>query len=370
MKHELSDLLLEAKADAPPWGYDASALVEGGRRLRRRRRNAWALTGTVATVVALSAGVAVVRGLATYDTTPAAATKPAPVAPFAYPAAAMTGNIKGFQVDGYTVTGTVQVTPGYQIANVLAKDDGGGDAVDAAGGQHDVVHAAGVVTVYRAGAFDPKPFTSGSPVTVNGHPGFTASYQFGLFAPAPAVAWQYADGAWAVVAEAQDSPLRPDQLIDIARGVTSAVPAAPTVAFRTTYLPPGFEPTAVGTVDWQLTVMMPGQSYLELHKGDLPYRNLTMPVYDDPIVGQKAIPMIELTVYPAWSAKYSPPAGKPRNFAFCADQSLCYRATDDGKYQVEANGGGTLPDSELLKVVKGLVFADPGDPSTWTPLAG
>jgi hypothetical protein len=365
MKLELSDLLQEAKSDAPPLRYDASTAVEAGRRLRRRRRSTWAVAGIAVAVTA----IAVPRVFVGDHSVPTAES-PAPVAPFVYPAGAMVGNIKSFQVDGFTVTGTVQVTPGYQIANVLAKDDGGGDAIDANGDKHAVVHAAAVVAVYRAGAFNPKAFTSGTPVTINGHHGFVASYQFNLFQPAPAVAWQYADGAWAVVAKAQDGPIDEDGLIAVANGVTSTAPAATTVAFRTTYLPDGFRPTAAGTVDWQLTVMTPGQSYLELHKGGFAYRNLTMPVYDDPVVGKKSMPMIALTVYPAWSAKYSPPAGTPKDGAFCVPDSLCYRATDDGKYQIEANGGGTLPDSELLKVVKGITFADPGNPSTWTPLAG
>jgi hypothetical protein len=367
MRHELSDLLQEAKADAPPPRYDASTVVEAGRKLRRRRRSVWAVAGAAVAVAAIAVPQVLVDG---HTGSVPAATKPATVAPFEYPAGALIGNIKGFQVDGFTVTGTVQVTPGYQIANVLAKNDGGGDEIDGSGDRHEVVHAAAVLAVYRAGAFDPKAFTSGSPVTVNGHHGFLASYRFGLFAPAPAVAWQYADGAWAVVARAQDGPIDEDQLLDIANGVTSTTPATPTVAFRTTYLPTGFRPTATGTVDWQLTAMMPGQSYLELHKGDFAYKNLTMPVYDDPVVGNRPMPMIQLTVYPAWSGKYTPPAGTPRNSPFCESQSLCYRATDDGKYQLEANGGGTLPDSELLKIVKGITFADPGNPSTWTPLAG
>jgi hypothetical protein len=62
------------------------------------------------------------------------------------------------------------------------------------------------------------------------------------------------------------------------------------------------------------------------------------------------------------------PAGKPKNSSFCASESLCYRSTDDGRWQLEINAGLAAPDSELIKMLDSITFADPANPSSWYPI--
>jgi hypothetical protein len=78
-------------------------------------------------------------------------------------------------------------------------------------------------------------------------------------------------------------------------------------------------------------------------------------------VGDKQLPTLSLSVYPIWYSKH--PGSKSGSCV--SGESLCYKTTADGKYAVELNGGGFLSDSELLKVVQGVTFADPADPGSW-----
>jgi hypothetical protein len=47
---------------------------------------------------------------------------------------------------------------------------------------------------------------------------------------------------------------------------------------------------------------------------------------------------------------------------------VCYRATDDGQWEIELNGALAVPDSELIHLLNTITFADPANPSTWYPI--
>jgi hypothetical protein len=373
MKLELSDLLNESKADAPPPRYNVDDAVAAGRRLQGRRRVAWTGAGAAAAVVVVAAAIAVPQVLPNNKPGPTPAAAPAAKAPakkagpFVYPAAPFAGSIKGFRVGDLKVTDTMQVTPGYQIAEILGKE-GDQRLVADDGSRHTFTLAPGLVMVYRKGVQDPKVFAKGEAVSVNGHAGrYITNYKILEYAQGtPALGWQYADGSWAVVAAAADRSLTKRQITAVAEGVASSAAKPQTVGFKLAYVPEGFKLAAAGTTDAQLTVSMKGESYLRLIKGDYPYKDLAG-AFDNPVVGDKQLPMIQLALYPSWYGKYSPPSGQPKNSVFCASESLCYRASDDGKWQIEANGGGTLPDSELLKLLQQVTFANPADPASWYP---
>lgn len=381
MKQELSDMLAEAKSDPPPLRYSVEDAVTAGRKRQRRLRAAWTGAGSVAAVVAVAAAIAVpqiVTDKRPTRTTPVApaASQPAKQepAPFAYPKDKFSGNIVGFKAGNLTVSDTVHVTPGYQVAIVVAPGHGT-PVQDAAGTIHQMPNDVGQLVVYRQGVFAPaQAKKSGERVSVNGSTGY---YQKPMVTKSPVkipgkvfqteaiLTWEYDDNAWAVVTASAAAKVTKQQLIALAGKVTSGTPEPVKIGFKLGYVPKGFQLTAAGSSDSMLGFPLDGESYALLLKGNLPFRALTAPVQDPYVVNDKQLPLLQLAVYPHWWGKYEPKAGLPKTAPFCASESLCYRFTEDGKYEIELGGGGTVPDSELIKVLNSITFADPTDAGSW-----
>ncbi|WP_432842887.1 hypothetical protein [Dactylosporangium sp. CA-092794] len=350
MRSDLAELLRDARSAVPPPRFDVEEAVAAGRRLRARRRAGWAASVTVA-VVALGIGVAVSLPRAGGVT----AETPGSVAPqFDYPADPMTGNIAPYQTNGVLVTGTLHVTPGYQAAQVVRPGDLG--------------PPTGVLVVYRPGAFDPSGFGRGEAVTVAGHPGrfmpvttLTSTGRSG-----PALAWQYADKAWAVVSSNNpERDLTRDELLAVAAGLRSGPARVPAVGFRLGFVPAGFTAQDAGRADEGLGSSAPGESFVRLVQGGGGYTKLQRPVIDAPVVHGDKLPTIDLNLYPSWWLAHP---GTPRK-SVCAETSVCSVASPDGAWVVQARGGGTVPDAQLLKVLDSVTFADPNRQTTWFPLA-
>ncbi len=176
---------------------------------RRAGRRGWvATTLAAAAVVAVAVGIAVVPGRSPYGGTPGHA---APYrSPAAFPAALpapKTGTSPrlafGFvvaPVSGYRVRPT-SIDATSQYADIRSADG--------------TVH--GGLRIYYAGAFSPRRAEKGRPVRVHGRPGYFArtTVPGDDIATYDVLAWQYADGGWAVV-----------DLWDGAAGRTVDVPAA------------------------------------------------------------------------------------------------------------------------------------------------
>ena len=380
MKLELSDMLANAKADPPPLRYSVEDAIAAGRKRQRRLRAAWAGVGSAAVVVAVAAAVAVPQVIPDRRPAPVApAASPVPtrrVSSFEYPADEYTGNIASFTAGNLTVTGTVHMTPSYQVAVVVAQ--GRGTPIeDENGTTHQMPNDVGNLVVYRAGVFDPAQFKSGEPVSINGARGYYQSPVMvkptaaNLKFPArsrqvnPALAWEYAANSWAVVATNANAEITKQQLVAVAGKLTSGTPAPVKVGFKLSYVPAGFNLAAAGASDNNLLSPLDGESYVRLLKGDFPYKGLTAPAQDPFVVGKKQLPLIQIAIYPKWYSKYMAPRGAPVSAAFCGAESLCYRVTADDQYAIEVNGGGAVPDTELIKMLKLIKLADPGDPGTW-----
>jgi len=349
VKYELSDMLEAGKENAPPPRYSVDDAVAAGRK-RQRRRTVLTGAGSAAVVVAVATAIAVPqivtdKGPATQgNAAPAAASKAAAPAPFAYPADNFTGNITGFKSGDLTVTDTVHVTPGYQVA----------------------------VVVYRKGVYDPKKIKTAEQVTVDGHAGY---FQKSLPGKAPeglkgkipasafdtpaSLAWQYDDNAWAVVSVAARVKATQQEVAAIAAKVTAGAAKPVTVDFKLSYVPKGYELAAAGPSS-VLNSPLEGESYVRLLKGDFPYRGLTAPAQDPFVVNDKQLPVVQLTLYPKWNGKY-----RSATTPSCPEPGLCYRTTDNGKYELELSGGGFLSDPEMIKMLNSVTFADPSDPGTW-----
>ena len=374
MKRELSDMLVQAKSDPPPLRYSVEDAVAAGRKRQRRLRAAWTGAGSAAAVVAVIAAIAVPQIVADgrpAQVVPAASQTPKQEpAPFAYPADKFAGNIAGFTAGDLTVSDSVHVTPGYQVAVIVAPGHGA-PMEDKAGALHQTPNDVGRLVVYRPGAFDPARAVSGEQVSVNGNLGYYKKptvTKMAIKIPGQTdgtLTWEYADDAWAVVAIHATAKVTKQQLTAVAGKVALGPPEPVKVGFKLSYVPAGFQLAAAGTSDRMLTSPLTGESYILLLKGDFPYQALTAPAQEPYVLNRKQLPLLEITVYPRWYGKYGSGGNRGPALPFCVSDSLCYRFTDDGKYEIVVAGGGTVPDAELIKVLTSVTLADPADAGTW-----
>ncbi|HTJ36646.1 MAG TPA: hypothetical protein VL738_25780 [Dactylosporangium sp.] len=345
MRSDLPELLRQARTAVPPPRFDIDDAVAAGRRLRVRRRAGWA-GSTGAATLALGLAATVLAPHLGRSPGPAAGSASPRTPQFAFPADPLAGNIQAADFGGtLRMSGTVLVAPTFQAA-LVTRPDLPGVRTEDDGTRHEYGIAAAVVVVYRPGAFDAAAFTGGEPVSVDGRPGrYITSYQLGPGRRGPAVAWQYADYAWAVVAATDQRPaLSLEQLLSLAVALRPGEPRVPSLAFRLGTVPAGFTVRAAGTADPGLTVSLPGESFLSLINPG----------------GQE----IALTLHPSWWGERHGTAGE----ASCPQQGFCYTTSPDGKWQVEADGHQEAGDDELLAMLRSITFADPANPYTWFPL--
>lgn len=318
MEQELSDLLTEAKSGPPPVRYSADDVVAAGRRLRRRRRQgAWA--GAAAAVVLVAVGIAVPR----FAEPDVVAMPAAPVTgTITYPAGQFEGNLAAATVNGWTVSGTVSVTPAYQVAVVTRAAE------------------RGQVLVFRPTVFDATEARGRwEPVAVRDRPGF---YRDSV------LIWEYADDAWAMVSIEGYPPDIREQLVAIAAGVRSAEAQPMRVGVEFGYVPTGYRlASAAESPDRD------GQTGLLLRKGEPPSRyNADETIESNP---DRSVPTIQVSIRPSSEGQA---AGDP-----VCEPGTCYRLTDDGRYALVLNAA--LPQTEMLRMLREATFADITDRGTW-----
>ncbi|WP_436774981.1 hypothetical protein [Yinghuangia sp. YIM S09857] len=185
---------LAERAEDAPTELGLLASVMAAAPVRRKRRNLQA-AGAAMAVIAAAVTVPLVLGGGGTPTRnePSAPTPTAqpstPAGPVMLPAALAPGTRYGLLEDGFV--GTTQL---MEIRG------------------NDLTDLGGLVMVYAPGTFDPEPYKSGEPVTVNGLPGRLVTGSFhtdGRLAPqgTPAgpettvesrLAWQSPDGRWLV----------------------------------------------------------------------------------------------------------------------------------------------------------------------------
>ena len=370
MPHELSDMLRDAKSDAPPPRYSVQDALTAGRKRQKQRRALWAGTGSVAVVLAVAGAVAVPQLLPESNSSPTtaaagpAAAKTPAKAPFAYPSEGFSGTFAPYKVGDLSVEGTVLVTPGYQVAAIKAP--GKGQAYEGKNGErYYAPNIVGHVVTYAKGVFDPAKAKKGTKAGAGyfhagekkqpPKPGFPAPYADSTYT------WQYADNAWGQVTVGGRLKYSAAKLESIAAGLAGGKEEPVKVGFKLSHVPSGFELGAAGTTSDYLEATFDGTSYLRLIKGDYPYRKLTGTIGEPFVVGNTQLPILSLQVYRAKEQKYNAPG----NAAYCPQEGLCYRYTADKKFFLELNGGGFIDNAEMLKMLNGVTFADPTDESTW-----
>lgn len=331
----LHQLLTDARGELPPPSpaLDLDRITTRGRRQIRRRR--WSVVAAAAAVT-LAAGslFPFVRG---------------GHRPPAHPAPASSGagfatRLTGYATGDYQVGASVMTTPGYETA--------------------PLTHAGrvvGAVEVYHPGAFDPRLFRTGTPVTIGTAPGFlrtaTTTIKYGTdeklaTLTRTSLAWPYATDAWAVIrsaAEGPDDDLTPATLQQLATHFALA-PAIPVrLPFRVGYAPPGLSAEAAGRVS--LTFIR------DPTLGRLGELTLAEPQQFTGLTG--TITLTGVTV-----VEERQPAGAHHGATAC-DSFGCYKGLPGTDLYLGVTG--KLPTAELRKVIDAVTTANPSDRTTWFP---
>jgi len=186
----------------------------------------------------------------------------------------------------------------------------------------------------------------------------------------PALAWQYADNAWATLDNVSPTEHGKADLLRIAQGLRGSPPYPARIVFQTTYLPAGYRLTSGGReADWPSgagSFQATGTRYVNGPDQDI--SELVMPIIDSDNNGVRDM---RINVYRRdWADNSTPPPGLPEGGVWCnrGNPKLCYRITPDGGWLAEVEGSGYESRTELVKIMAGLRFADVDDPSTWFPM--
>ncbi|GAA2897618.1 hypothetical protein Acy02nite_64880 [Actinoplanes cyaneus] len=316
---QLSDLLREAKADAPPMRYDVGDVVALGRRRRNRRTATWAVA--VAVVVA-TAGVALVvpRGPAAVPTPPVAS--PTSVAPSA------TGPFYNYSFRGFTV-------PGYRVTPSRLTLDSSLATVFKAGSSGLEQEAQASVEAYRPGVEPRIEGTVTETEPINGHRAFWND---------DLLYWEYAEGLLASVG----GKVSRAELRTLATAFVPGRGQPSRVAMKVGYLPAGYRLVTVSeSFSGSYVELVPEAGVRTM--ASRPGENLTTMT----IPGELAI------------AVTIPRDGLPNPAKLtCADKGGC-RVAVGGGYRLSVNGEG-MTTAELKKIARAVVaVTDPGKASTW-----
>jgi hypothetical protein len=372
MTNDLNRLLTTAQSDQPPAPYTVDDIVAAGRRRRSRRLfGQWTgATGglaVVAVAVALVAQGAVPLPGGAPDTTTGAGLVAAGTAATAGPTP-LTYAFAGYRVGDFRVTDPSMATPGYQSAMIYQDNVFVGDGPP-------IADHLGTLTVFGTGVFRPDRFSTGTPLTVGGRPGFQAELprqvQLGVATgpdsrevvtrtiQAPAVAWQYADNAWAVI-EAHgigQRSLPVTAIRQLADAFRTTAPKPVTMPYEITYVPAGWRVVAAGSHN-----LVPGDeaiSRVVLVRTDTSFDSLTAPLnFED-----GTTPTVQIMVAPVGTEG---PYPHPVTPACPEGQFFCDLPIGDSGYYVEVHDqSSTLSGVEIRKIADGLVFATVDQPNTW-----
>ena len=349
---QLSDLLDEATAGAPPARYDVEDAVAAGRRLQRRRNTGWAIAAVTAVAVAIGVpqiatrrSEPVVPPVVTPTTTPAT---PVKLRSFAFPFAGYTAG--QFRVDdpvSVTLT-TVQAT----IRPVGSPDSVSGVFSDS---------VSGVVTVYRPGVVNVGTifgsYRNIDNPKINGRRAiFLKPEQTGP-GPTSGMAWEYTDGGWVFVWTLHGRLKRAD-LTQVVQNLRLK-PLAARLAFRPAYLPKGYR---LVQVDGPVADSRSAAFFATPTSGGQQFSEEGMVASPD---SDRGAGLLIRLFRPAASDPVRNPASTP----VCPKAAeYCYRSLAGGYViQVSTGKSGTpISAAELLKTLTAITVADPADPGTWT----
>lgn len=350
---QLSDLLDEARADAPPARYDVDDVVAAGRKRQRRRTAGWTIAAAAAVAVAIGVPQIVTR----------ADPAPRPVAPVATTPAPTTPAV-GFSFAGYRA-GRFHVDDPrwWGLAGESAP-------IRKAG----VTDPVGTLFVYRPGV-DPfvrphAPTTTGT-TPVRGR----KAYFVQPYAPSPPaerwLAWEYADDAIAVVEPQAARGMTDAELRQVAEGFTpgTPVPVPVRLPFRAGYVSGDYTLVDIvadpdGALRSMATFVPADQAASRMRQ---PNRGLAP--------GEKgaagkiisirvdALPEPTGTSTKTTCSEGLRPAGSKEPMG-----GDCERPLPGGKYRLEVIGSPAVTQREIRKMADALEVTDPAKPAAWLPV--
>ncbi|GAA0437035.1 hypothetical protein Aca07nite_45590 [Actinoplanes capillaceus] len=308
----LSELLQEAKVDAPPPRYDVDHVVAAGRRRVRRRNSGWALAAVVAVATAIG-----VPQIATRDSAPSLGQAPAASATpdNIYPG---TDLFRGFAVDGYRVEDPTGGGPNESSSDVIDINTGKSVA-----GFNYYAPGADVKEIYGSGTW-----TEIDPI--RGRPAYALDFEDELIS----LIWEYADDGYAMVDPGENSKITQAQMRTIAEGFVPGAGEVIKTVLRVGYVPDGYHVDGIGPYGATFRT----GDVLAKRSGKLPSGMVII------------------------SLREPKPRWPPVTEATC-EHDVCRKPV--GEYELWVHGFG-LPTAEFRKVFESVTLGVRDDPSTWT----
>jgi hypothetical protein len=359
--------------DAAPLPHTSTDDIIGRARRARTRRNAATVAGGVAVLALAVTGVTTLSGGSGANGGQQAAAGPSPMASYSAPPAKPTtpplpvqkvdfsSTFASYQVGAYRVGPVGQVTDGYtQIPVYRAGETWEDDS------STKYPYAGATITAYDKDVFDTATFNAAGDdtmrvgdqyeVTVNGKPALARDFTY--ISPVDpqkswvrtAIAWQYADGAWAtLMPDYYTAGLSRDDAVRIAEGLGTAAKKDLKVPYHFGYLPKGWQVVGVTQRDAKTSTLV---SEVFLHQG---------PVADPSTRIDEVLP---------GHLKISVMKGKPK-VEIKGDGVHCFTGQQSctiisGDYLVDlGNYGETLTDAQVKQIAEGLQFTSLADQKTW-----
>ncbi|MEV6349237.1 hypothetical protein [Actinoplanes sp. NPDC051851] len=373
--HDVVDLAI---SDAPPPSTTVDTIVRKGRRVRRRRQAGMAGAGVALVVATAFALPALLPGTPGASVTPAAPAAPSTVSS-GTAAASLLGDpfiftFGAFDAGKWHVSAPVVASTAYQIASVyrdgMVTNDRAVDPESIAdiqklkeeGKYPDTLYA--FLVLYRPGAYDPESLAGAEKTTVDGHQ--ARIYADPKDRSTRAIAWEYADGAWAVVESRSTSEKTPAaaDLRELVAGLDGATATPAKLPFTLSYVPAGYVPVEVGS---HATSGLNGiASARDGNYGGAIFTNEAPATTGlaEPFGGVDGADLpgdFEIFVIPAANSNQQKPGTQIR----CGN-GFCTTRSADGKTSIQVASDGRLSDAEMTKILQGLTLADVTSDANWT----
>jgi hypothetical protein len=329
---EISELLEEAQAGAPPLRYDVDYVWAAGRRRRRRRTAGWA----IAAVVAVAAAIGVPQ-IASHSAAPVPVAPAVPKPEFTY---------RGFDVGVLHVT-SPQI---WDLARQYSEIREGKEPI-------------GTFNVYRPGVRMQengryKRVPAGD---VNGRPANFLEENGKVFR----LEFEYADDAYAQLLLIGPEQRR-DEMLQVARAFRQTDPYPVTLGFRSEYIPAGYQLVGLaGPVEGRVS------SQAEFVPADQAEIMLSRPDRQLPTAPGKGSTEKTFSITLETTGGDVRGDSPERTEANCTSpavnspRAMCQVWISGGKWFLDASGpGGTY--SEVRKMIDAAtVVTDPKNTATW-----
>jgi hypothetical protein len=256
--------------------------------------------------------------------------------------------VRGWKAGRLRVSDPVIVSTAYQMSAVETSEK----------------QVAGVLTVFRPGAYDPATLTGAEQTTVGERP---AKWHGSYTPPASAgstnqlLAWQYADDAWALL-RIYSVETSVGELRTLAAGLTMSEATPAKMPFTMSYVPAGYRPVEVA-----MHTIPTESGVVGIHDGDYGGAVFARPApkptgLEGPWDPSAEGPIADNFVIFVVRGETVHRTGTPQ-----CRESFCFLWTGDGRVRIEVVTTGGLPDREAIKILNGMELATVSDDSTWTP---